>query len=148
MAALAARSGLGARLQAPRSRVAARRVARSAVAVAPLRVEANLPKVARQAAAATVAAVPAAVAAPVFAATEAINDVALEGVNILGLIATALFIIIPTSFLLILYVKSASEGNVSGGSQAYYDNSKKGGNKKTNEAAVFKGEGVGMYFEE
>lgn len=29
-------------------------------------------------------------------------------VNILGLIATALFIIIPTSFLLILYVKTAS----------------------------------------
>ena len=28
-------------------------------------------------------------------------------VNILGLIATALFIIIPTSFLLILYVKTA-----------------------------------------
>jgi photosystem II PsbM protein len=27
-------------------------------------------------------------------------------VNILGLIATALFIIIPTSFLLILYVKT------------------------------------------
>nr|YP_009725436.1 M protein of photosystem II [Trebouxia lynnae]ABX82633.1 M protein of photosystem II [Trebouxia aggregata]QHO63942.1 M protein of photosystem II [Trebouxia lynnae] len=30
-------------------------------------------------------------------------------VNILGLIATALFIIIPTSFLLILYVKTASQ---------------------------------------
>ncbi len=30
-------------------------------------------------------------------------------VNILGLIATALFIIIPTAFLLILYVKTASE---------------------------------------
>jgi photosystem II PsbM protein len=29
-------------------------------------------------------------------------------VNILGLMATALFIIIPTSFLLILYVKTAS----------------------------------------
>ena len=29
-------------------------------------------------------------------------------VNVLGLIATALFIIIPTSFLLILYVKTAS----------------------------------------
>jgi len=29
-------------------------------------------------------------------------------VNILGLIATALFIIIPTSFLLILYVKTES----------------------------------------
>ena len=30
-------------------------------------------------------------------------------VNILGLIATALFILIPTSFLLILYVKTASQ---------------------------------------
>ena len=30
-------------------------------------------------------------------------------VNILGLIGTALFIIIPTSFLLILYVKTASQ---------------------------------------
>lgn len=29
--------------------------------------------------------------------------------NILGLIATALFIIIPTSFLIILYVKTASQ---------------------------------------
>nr|ACQ90819.1 M protein of photosystem II [Neglectella solitaria] len=30
-------------------------------------------------------------------------------VNILGLIATALFILIPTAFLLILYVKTASQ---------------------------------------
>nr|ARQ82218.1 photosystem II protein M [Avrainvillea mazei]AYJ22378.1 photosystem II protein M [Avrainvillea sp. HV04061] len=30
-------------------------------------------------------------------------------VNILGVIATMLFIIIPTAFLLILYVKTASE---------------------------------------
>ena len=30
-------------------------------------------------------------------------------VNILGVIATALFILIPTSFLLILYVKTASQ---------------------------------------
>lgn len=30
-------------------------------------------------------------------------------VNILGVIATALFIIIPTAFLLILYVKTASQ---------------------------------------
>jgi len=29
-------------------------------------------------------------------------------VNVLGLIAVALFIIIPTSFLIILYVKTAS----------------------------------------
>lgn len=30
-------------------------------------------------------------------------------VNILGVIATALFILIPTAFLLILYVKTASQ---------------------------------------
>ena len=73
------------------------------------------------------------------------NQVALEGINILGVIATALFIIIPTSFLIILYVKSASEGNVSGGfSQEYYDKSKKRGDKKTNEAAILKGKGIGM----
>jgi len=30
-------------------------------------------------------------------------------VNILGLIAVALFILIPTSFLLILYVKTSAE---------------------------------------
>ncbi len=33
-------------------------------------------------------------------------------VNILGLIATALFIIIPTAFLLILYVKTASQESI------------------------------------
>jgi photosystem II PsbM protein len=32
-------------------------------------------------------------------------------VNILAVIATALFIIIPTSFLLIIYVKTASQEN-------------------------------------
>ena len=36
------------------------------------------------------------------------NFLKIMEVNILGLIATALFIIIPTSFLLILYVKTAS----------------------------------------
>ena len=62
-----------------------------------------------------------------------------------GVIATALFIIIPTAFLIVLYVKSSSEGNVSGGfSQEYYDKSKKRGDKKTNEAAVLKGKGLGM----
>ena len=45
----------------------------------------------------------------------------------------------------ILYVKSASEGNVSGGfSQKYYDESKKRGDKKTNEAAILRGKGIGM----
>jgi len=91
------------------------------------------------------AAVPAVIAAPAFAAQEAVEQVALADVNILGVIATALFIIIPTSFVIILYVKSASEGNVSGGfSQDYYDKSKAAGNKKTNEAAVLKGKGLGM----
>lgn len=41
-------------------------------------------------------------------ATFSYKEIIME-VNILGLIATALFIIIPTSFLLILYVKTASE---------------------------------------
>ncbi|ABO99039.1 putative psbM, PSII-M, photosystem II polypeptide, typically encoded in the chloroplast genome [Ostreococcus lucimarinus CCE9901] len=92
-----------------------------------------------------VAATPAAIAAPAFAASEALEQVALADVNILGVIATALFIIIPTAFLIVLYVKSSSEGNVSGGfSQEYYDKSKKRGDKKTNEAAVLKGKGLGM----
>jgi photosystem II PsbM protein len=103
------------------------------------------PKVAQKVAQKVAAAVPAAIAAPAFAAQEAVEQVALADVNILGVIATALFIIIPTSFLIILYVKSASEGNVSGGfSQEYYDKSKAAGNKKTNEAAVLKGKGIGM----
>ena len=91
------------------------------------------------------AVIPAIAAAPAFAAQEAVEQVALADVNILGVIATALFIIIPTSFLIILYVKSASEGNVSGGfSQEYYDKSKAAGNKKTNMAANLKGKGKGM----
>jgi photosystem II PsbM protein len=78
-------------------------------------------------------------------ANESISDVALANVNILGVIAVALFIIIPVSFLVILYVKSTAEGNVSGGfSQSYYDESKKMGKKLTNEAAVMKGKGLGM----
>merc|ERR1740123_1663872 len=82
---------------------------------------------------------------------QAAQEIAQLGMetNILGLVATLLFIIIPTSFLLILYVKSSGEKNVSGGmsegSQTYYNSSKKAGNKKTNEAAVFKGKGTGMY---
>ena len=93
----------------------------------------------------SVAAATTAFAAPAFAANESISDVALANVNILGVIATALFIIIPTSFLIVLFVKSQSEENVSGGfSQKYYDESKKAGNKKTNEAARLKGAGMGM----
>jgi photosystem II PsbM protein len=93
----------------------------------------------------SVAAATTAFAAPAFAANESISDVALANVNILGVIAVALFIIIPVSFLVILYVKSTAEGNVSGGfSQSYYDESKKMGKKLTNEAAVLKGKGMGM----
>ena len=84
-------------------------------------------------------------AAPAAFAAQELEQLALADINILGVIATALFIIIPTSFLIILYVKSASEGNVSGGfSQKYYDESKKRGDKKTNEAAILKGKGIGM----
>jgi len=40
--------------------------------------------------------------------------------------AVALFILVPVSFLLILYIKSTSEGNQSGGfDQEYYDASYK-----------------------
>lgn len=93
----------------------------------------------KQVAAAAATAAPALFSAPAAFAAQELNQVALADINILGVIATALFIIIPTSFLIILYVKSASEGNVSGGfSQGYYDKSKSQGNKKTNEAAIFK----------
>ena len=47
-------------------------------------------------------------------------------VNILGVMAVALFILVPVSFLLILFIKSSSEGNQSGGfNQEYYDASYK-----------------------
>lgn len=93
----------------------------------------------------SVAAATTAFAAPAFAANESISDVALANVNILGVIAVALFILIPVSFLVILYVKSAAEGNVSGGfSQSYYDESKRQGKKLANEAAAIKGAGMGM----
>ncbi len=52
-------------------------------------------------------------------------------VNILGVVAVAFFIMVPVSFLLILFIKSNSEGNQSGGfSQEYYDASYKRGDKK------------------
>jgi len=103
-------------------------------------------KAAKRVAASALTAAPAAALAPAaFASSSELEQLALADINILGVIATALFIIIPTSFLIILYVKSASEGNVSGGfSQKYYDESKKRGDKKTNEAAILKGKGVGM----
>lgn len=87
--------------------------------------------------------------APAMAAQE-VAQVAAE-TNILGLIATALFIVIPTAFLIVLFVKSESDGQRSGGfSQNYYDKSKKRGKpgeggKLTNESAIMKGKGKGMY---
>lgn len=102
-------------------------------------------KAAKKSAMGLAAAAPAVLSAPAAFAAQELEQLALQDVNILGVIATALFIIIPTSFLIILYVKSASEGNVSGGfSQAYYDKSKAAGNKKTNEAAILRGKGLGM----
>merc|ERR1711966_60793 len=95
--------------------------------------------------AASASAVPMMAARSAMAAQEAVGEMALE-VNILGLIATALFIIIPTAFLLTLYIKSASEGNVSGGfSQEYYDNSKADGKKKTLLTAKLTGKGEDFY---
>mmetsp|Transcript_42298 Transcript_42298/g.100343 ORF Transcript_42298/g.100343 Transcript_42298/m.100343 type:complete len:150 (-) Transcript_42298:48-497(-) len=80
-----------------------------------------------------------------YAVQEVVGDLAAE-VNVLGVVACALFILLPTSFLLTLYIKSSSEGNVSGGfSQAYYDKSKAEGKKKTNLSAALKGKGLGMY---
>jgi photosystem II PsbM protein len=88
---------------------------------------------------------PMVVASPAFAAAQEVASVAME-TNILGLIATALFVIIPTSFLITLFVKSESDGQRSGGfSQTYYDKSKKAGNKKTNLAVPMSGKGKGMY---
>jgi len=102
-------------------------------------------KTAKRVAASALTAAPAAAFAPAAFAAQELEQLALADINILDDIATALFIIIPTSLLIILYVKSASEGNVSGGfSQQYYDQSKKRGDKKTNEAAILKGKGVGM----
>jgi photosystem II PsbM protein len=64
-------------------------------------------------------------------------------------IATALFIFLPTFFLIILYVSTrANLDNQSGAfDQDYYDRSKAAGNKKTNEAARMRGAGLGMYAE-
>jgi len=125
-------------LQPVRRSVRAVRVVASAQPVERKQVE-------RTAMAASASAIPMMVAQSAMAAQEAVGEMALE-VNILGLIATALFIIIPTSFLLTLYIKSASEGNVSGGfSQEYYDKSKAAGKKKTNLAAALKGKGEKFY---
>ena len=72
--------------------------------------------------------------------------------NSLAPIAVALFIVLPIFFLITLYIKTKATGNESGGySQQYYDKSKAkgeaGGGKLTNEAAVLKGKGLGMYAE-
>mmetsp|Transcript_28838 Transcript_28838/g.35049 ORF Transcript_28838/g.35049 Transcript_28838/m.35049 type:complete len:152 (-) Transcript_28838:131-586(-) len=84
-------------------------------------------------------------------AAQEFADLALA-TNKTGSIATALFVFLPVTFLVGLFVKSDSEGNVSGGfSQSYYDASKKrkdGGGKKTNDSAKFKGKGLGMYSED
>lgn len=102
--------------------------------------------------AAATAAIPLIPAADAYAAQEAMGQVALQGANILGLIATALFVLVPTSFLVTLYFASDAADNVSGGyganSQGYYDKSKKLGNKKGNAAVEMKGKGVGMYADE
>lgn len=99
----------------------------------------------RSAIAASVSAVPLVATQSAMAAQEVMGEMALE-VNVLGLIATALFIIIPTAFLLTLYIKSSSEGNVSGGfGQKYYSESKAQGKKKTLLTAKMSGKGVEMY---
>ena len=69
--------------------------------------------------------------------------------NSMAPIATALFIALPTFFLIVLYVQTrANLDNASGSfDQDYYDRSKAAGNKKTNEAARLRGAGLGMYAE-
>jgi len=69
--------------------------------------------------------------------------------NKLAPIATALFIALPTFFLIILYVSTrANLDNQSGAfDQDYFDKSKSAGNKKTNLAAKLKGEGLAFYAE-
>uniref|UniRef100_A0A7S1T0W1 Uncharacterized protein n=2 Tax=Eukaryota TaxID=2759 RepID=A0A7S1T0W1_9CHLO len=102
----------------------------------------------RSALAASVSAAPFVATQSAMAAQEVMGEMALE-VNVLGLIATALFIIIPTAFLLTLYIKSSSEGNVSGGfGQKYYTESRGAGKKKTNLTAKLTGKGVGLYAED
>merc|ERR1712216_748326 len=126
---------LTARVQVPR-RTARAAVACKAVAAVALKKE--------QVVAAAAPALSVFTASPAFAATQEVAQVAET--NILGLIACALFVIIPTSFLITLFVKSESDGNRSGGfSQSYYTASKAAGKKKTNLAAKFKGKGEGMY---
>eukprot|EP00240_Pyramimonas_obovata_P006856 CAMPEP_0118956716 /NCGR_PEP_ID=MMETSP1169-20130426/61724_1 /TAXON_ID=36882 /ORGANISM="Pyramimonas obovata, Strain CCMP722" /LENGTH=148 /DNA_ID=CAMNT_0006904763 /DNA_START=606 /DNA_END=1052 /DNA_ORIENTATION=- len=132
---------LAVRVQAPR------RTARAAVACKAVAARKPLAVVALKKEHAVAAVAPAAsalMASPAFAATQEVAQVA--DTNILGLIACALFVIIPTSFLITLFVKSESDGNRSGGfSQSYYTESKKAGKKKTNLAAKFKGKGEEMY---
>lgn len=66
--------------------------------------------------------------------------------NSMAPIATALFLVLPTWLLITLFVSTNASGNISGGfDQDYYDASKARGGKLTNEAAVMKGAGVGMY---
>lgn len=70
--------------------------------------------------------------------------------NSMAPIATALFLVLPTWLLITLFVSTNASGNISGGfDQDYYDSSKgrgkQGGGKLTNDAAVMKGAGLGMY---
>eukprot|EP00669_Euglena_mutabilis_P007929 TRINITY_DN30_c0_g1_i1.p1 TRINITY_DN30_c0_g1~~TRINITY_DN30_c0_g1_i1.p1 ORF type:complete len:236 (+),score=17.09 TRINITY_DN30_c0_g1_i1:32-709(+) len=69
--------------------------------------------------------------------------------NKLAPIATALFIALPTFFLIILYVSTRANLNNQSGAfdQDYYDKSKAAGNKKTNLAAKLTGKGLALYAE-
>ena len=62
-------------------------------------------------------------------------------------IATALFIALPTFFLVILYVKTAGNPDIGSGgnNQEYYDRSKAAGIKRANMVVEMTGEGVEMY---
>merc|ERR1712028_32163 len=117
-----------------------------AVPLRTVTIKASMPKKVQQAAPAAAAAAFASMipADQAFAAQE-IAQTAME-TNILGLVATALFIIIPTAFLITLFISSQASGNVAGGfDQDYYTKSRADGKKETNLTAIFKGEGVEMY---
>lgn len=132
---------LAVRMQAPRRTARASVACKAVVARKPLSVVAFKKADAMKVAAPAVSFI---AASPAFASTQEIAQVAET--NILGLIAVALFIVVPVSFLITLFVKSESDGQRSGGfSQNYYTKSKKLGKKKTNLTAVMKGKGEGMY---
>merc|ERR1712178_573438 len=144
MASTIASAGLIPLAQAPVARRSVRISAKKVVSTRAVRATPVVCSMKKTEAVATTSAVSLFAAAPAFAQSQEIMQTTME-TNILGLIATALFIIVPTSFLITLFVSSeASDASSGGFKQSYYDKSAKAGKKLTNEAAIMKGKGVGM----